>query len=265
MQSKITKIVAQKRKGRFNIFIDGHYAFPVSENVLIRFQLIKDMEIDQQLEEQLVAADQIDKIYQKAINYLAGQLRTEHEVRTKLQSLTEDGETIDAVVQRLQTNLLLNDQNYADSYVRSEVRIQDKGPVAITQHLKQKGVGEAQIERALDQYYGEDDLIDNGLHQAQKMFKRYQNDSFQQTLNKIKQGLVRKGYSFDTINVILQQADFQPDPDQQDAVLKRQFERAWHRYRSLDDRKRQFKTKQTLYRKGFQIDAINRLIEDASI
>ncbi|MHA8138128.1 recombination regulator RecX [Lactobacillaceae bacterium Scapto_B20] len=263
MQSKITKIAAQKRKGRFNIFIDGHYAFPVSENVLIRFQLVKDMEIDQQLEEQLVAADQVDKVYQKAINYLSGQLRTEKEVVDKLHQFTEEVDVIDTVVERLRTNLLLNDQNYADSYVRSEVRIQDKGPMAITQHLKQKGIDEFHIEQALNHYYSEEDLIDNGLHQAQKMFKRYQNDSFQQILNKIKQGLVRKGYSFDTINVILQQADFEPDFEQQAMVLKRQFDRTWHRYRNLDDRNRQFKTKQTLYRKGFQIDDINHLIEDA--
>ena len=34
---EITKITVQKkRKDRFNIFVDGEYAFPVSEAVLIK-------------------------------------------------------------------------------------------------------------------------------------------------------------------------------------------------------------------------------------
>ncbi|MBW1605384.1 recombination regulator RecX [Lactobacillus sp. Sy-1] len=264
MQSKITKITAQKRKGRFNIFIDDHYAFPVSENVLIQFQLVKDMEIDEQLEKQLLAAEQIDKIYQKAINYIASQLRTEKEVTTKLETETDDSDIIGVVIQKLHDNHLLDDQSYANSYVRSEVRIMDKGPVAITQHLKQKGVGDVEIQTALADYYAQDDRLANGLHQAQKMFKRYRNDSFSQVVNKVKNGLARKGYAFDLINTIIEQADFHVDEQAQRQVLKKQFDKAWHRYRELDNRNRQFKTKQFLYRKGFQIDDIERLINEQS-
>ncbi|UQS86409.1 recombination regulator RecX [Nicoliella spurrieriana] len=262
MQSKITKITAQKRKGRFNIFIDGHYAFPVSENVLIQFQLVKDMEIDEPLEKQILNAEQIDKIYQKAINYIASQLRTEKEVVDKLKTQVDDLDIIELVIRKLHDNLLLNDQNYANSYVRSEVRIMDKGPVAITQHLKQKGITADRIQCALDAYYGDDDLINNGLHQANKMFKRYRNDSFNQVMIKIKNGLVRKGYTFDTINEIIDRAAFQPDPDNQAAVLAKQFEKTWHRYRGLDERNRKYKTKQFLYRNGFALEDIDRLIDE---
>ncbi|EPC72337.1 regulatory protein RecX, partial [Lacticaseibacillus paracasei subsp. paracasei Lpp71] len=37
--SEITKITAQKRRGRYNIFIDGTYAFPVSETTLVDYRL----------------------------------------------------------------------------------------------------------------------------------------------------------------------------------------------------------------------------------
>ncbi|MEJ6399593.1 recombination regulator RecX [Nicoliella lavandulae] len=261
MESKITKIAAQRRKGRFNIFIDGHYAFPVSENVLIRYQLVKDMVIDESLENQLVSADHIDKIYQKAINYLSGQLRTTQEVVNKLKTETEDSAIIDSVVERLKQNLLLDDQSYANSYVRSEVRIQDKGPTAIKQHLHQKGIADSMIESALDEFYSDDDLVVNGLKQARKMFKRYQNDSFNQAINKVKNGLVRKGYSFEIIDQVIELADFKPDFDHQAVVLKKQFEKSWHRYRRYDQQQRAYKTKQALYRKGFSLDSISQLID----
>jgi hypothetical protein len=35
---QITKIEAQQRAGRYNIYVNGRYAFPVSEDVLIRYR-----------------------------------------------------------------------------------------------------------------------------------------------------------------------------------------------------------------------------------
>lgn len=48
---KITAITTQKRRGRYNIFIDGHYAFPVSEQSLIQFRLSKGQELTPALEQ----------------------------------------------------------------------------------------------------------------------------------------------------------------------------------------------------------------------
>ena len=41
--AQITKITAQKRRGRYNIFLDGQYAFPVSETTLVTYHLAKEM------------------------------------------------------------------------------------------------------------------------------------------------------------------------------------------------------------------------------
>ena len=39
MVKKITMIQTQKKVGRFNIYINNKYAFPVSESVLIKYRL----------------------------------------------------------------------------------------------------------------------------------------------------------------------------------------------------------------------------------
>ena len=41
----ITKISTQKRKGRYNIFIDNEYAFSVSERTLAEKRLLKGTEL----------------------------------------------------------------------------------------------------------------------------------------------------------------------------------------------------------------------------
>lgn len=37
---KVTKIVAQKRAGRYNIYLDEQYAFPIGESVMIKFRVL---------------------------------------------------------------------------------------------------------------------------------------------------------------------------------------------------------------------------------
>ena len=41
----ITKVTSQKRKGRYNIFVDNEYAFSVSEKILTQFRLLKGTEL----------------------------------------------------------------------------------------------------------------------------------------------------------------------------------------------------------------------------
>ncbi len=56
--AKISKIEAQKRKGRYNIYLDGKYAFPVAESVLIQFRLMKGTELDEKQIAAIATADQ---------------------------------------------------------------------------------------------------------------------------------------------------------------------------------------------------------------
>jgi len=44
--------------------------------------------------------------------------------------------------------------------------------------------------------------------------------------------------------------------------LVKQGEKVWHRYRTLSPSERKYKTKQVLYRKGFQLDDISQWLAD---
>ena len=56
--AKISKIEAQKRQGRYNVYLDGHYAFPVAESVLVKFRLMRGVELDKDQVEAITTADQ---------------------------------------------------------------------------------------------------------------------------------------------------------------------------------------------------------------
>ena len=72
----ITKITVQKKQtDRYNIFTDdGHgekYAFSVDEDVLIKYQLKKGMELDEFAVTEIFFQDDIRKAYQPSSSILS--------------------------------------------------------------------------------------------------------------------------------------------------------------------------------------------------
>lgn len=262
MKSKITMIEAQKRKGRFNVYVDGKYAFPMSENVMIKYRVFKGMEIDAELKNKLVNADEVSKLYSRGIDFLSHQLRTESEVVDKLKKYTENEQHIAQVMQRLTELELVNDQNYANSYVRTEVRKQDKGPNNVFYKLKKKKIPEAYIENAIENFYSDEDMRENCTIQIGKTFKKHRRDAFKNRLEKTKIAVMKKGYPMDVVLSMMDSMEFTVDEEQQMELLRKQFEKVWYRNRRYDHLQRVMKTKQSLYRKGFEMDDINRFIEE---
>lgn len=206
-RKKITKIEAQKRKGRFNIYIDGKYALPMSEEVLIKFRVFKGMEVDKDLIEKFKHADDLSKLHSKALNYLAHNLRTEYEVRTKLAEISEDPDAIDRVIDQLIDQRLVNDAKYAESYVRTVVREEKNGPDWIRRHLKEKRVASDAIEAAIDHEFPEDEVLRIGVEVAKKQLKVHHQDAAKMAINKTKNLLIRRGFPYGDLDQIMDQLD----------------------------------------------------------
>lgn len=265
MIPKISKIEAQKRKGRYNIYLDEKYEFPVSEDVLIKYQLFKGMEIDETLKTELINADTVSKLYARALNYLAHQLRTVAEVREKLSELTDDVNRIDEVVAKLGEQRLLNDQNYADSYVRTIVDEGQKGPGAIRRHLQNKKVANSMIEQAINQYFSTNDQVANGTKVAKQQLKRMKRESTRRSLDKTRQFLYQRGFDSEVIEIIMQAVAPVAIEKNDEAIIMPVAEKYWRKYRAQEPYQRRQKTKQALYRKGFQIDDIETALNQLAV
>ena len=261
--AKISKIEAQKRPGRYNIYLDGKYAFAVVESVLIKYRLMKGMELDQAQLAQISNDDEIAKTYNKMLDYLAHQLRTEHDVYEKMRQLKTPAEDIEPVMQKLRGLHLLDDHEYAASYVRTVMNTELKGPQVIRQKLRQKQIGELDIDSALAQFTPERQLT-NATKLAKKLFKRYNKLPVRRQAEKVRQGLAANGYAADLFNEIKDAVTPQPDLEQEDELLAKEATKAWRRYekRAPTDYERRLKVKQALYRKGFDLDEVERWLNE---
>lgn len=256
MSKKITKIEAQKRKGRYNVYLDGKFAFPVAESVLIKFRLMKGVELDADQIAAITTDDQIAKVYGRMLDYLSHQLRTEKEIVQKMHELHTPEEYVEPVLKKLRGERLLDDHNYAESYVRTVMQTELKGPGVIRQKLRLKGVGELDIDGALQQFT-EERQIENAKKLAEKLFKRYRSQPTRRREEKVQQNLITNGYHADIFNIVKDEVEPTEDLEQQNDLLNQQAEKMLRKYQRYQGYERQMKIKQALYRKGFDLDDID--------
>lgn len=109
----ITKISTQKRKGRYNIFIDNEYAFSVSERTLAEKRLLKGTELSTEDIKEIKKAESDSHAIQLAMSYLSYQPRSVYEILEYLNKHEISQDASQAAVQNLIELNYLNDNNFA--------------------------------------------------------------------------------------------------------------------------------------------------------
>ncbi|WP_147535598.1 recombination regulator RecX [Bacillus marasmi] len=264
----ITKITAQQKlKDRYNIFIDDgkgeKYGFSVDEDVLIKYQLKKGMELDDFTVTEIFYQDDIRKAYSQAVQYLAARMRSEAEVRKHLLKKEIQEEIINEVIHKLYQYKFLDDQEFAIAYVRTQMNTTDKGVVVITQELKEKGIAEFKVETALREYPYEKQLA-KACNLAEKFLQKKSHESLKASKQKLEQLLIRKGYPFEIIHEALCSVEFEEDTFQELQALQKQGDKLISKYRKYEGYEFRQKMKQALYRKGFPLELIDQYLAELS-
>ena len=99
---RITAIKQQaKRTDRYSIFVDGKYAFSLSESGLIASGLASGRELGAAELKSLKKTAGLDKAYYNALRYAAMRPRSEWEMKMYLKRKEADQATADEVIRRL--------------------------------------------------------------------------------------------------------------------------------------------------------------------
>lgn len=261
----ITKItVQQKNTDRYNIFLDEgngeKYAFSVDEDVLIKFNLKKGMQLDEFILSEIQYADDIRKALNMSIQQLARRMRSEGEIRQFLRKKSIVDPVINEVVHKLTQMNYLDDAQFSQAYVQTQIKTTDKGPDVIRRELQEKEVADKWIEKSLSEF-PQEEQVDKAVTLAEKYINKNKRDSKRILIQKVKQMLIRKGYDTAVISIALEEVPIQKEEQEWEA-LKLQGERAHRRYVNLQHQEYYQKMKQTLYRKGFSLEMIIKYLEE---
>ncbi|MBY0121858.1 recombination regulator RecX [Bacillus sp. S/N-304-OC-R1] len=258
----ITKITVQEKlKDRYNIFLDEKYAFSIDEDVLIKHGLKKGVELDEFAILEIGYQDDIRKAYNTAIQYLSRRMRSEKEVRQYLSGKEVNEIVIQEVIHKLNEYKFLNDQEFAIAFVRTLMNTTDKGSGIIRGELREKGISEDIIDKAMKEFPFEREF-EAALKICAKFVEKNTRDSSRITKQKLEQTLFRKGYSNEIIRAAIAETEMDKGEDLEMSALRTHAEKAHRKYSHLSGFEYRQKMKQTLYRKGFSIELIEQILDE---
>ena len=257
---RVSRIEVQKKdKSRYSVYLDDSFWLGVSEGTLIKFNLAKGQTLTPEECQTIRDYEQEETLYLRAIKHLSRALKSSGEVYDylKAQALKQaDLDSLEAkedflaelepylgrVIGRLVSQGYLDDALYGRSLVLTEARVGRKGPQLIGRKLQDKGLTASQVAQALEAY--ELDLLEENI-----------------------QTLIEKFYkSHRRLPAMIQPylEDCQPEADldheadlvdQAASKARRQLSRR-HEGKALI-----LKIKESLYRKGFDLDLVNQWLD----
>lgn len=262
----ITKITTQKKhQDRYNIFMDygngEEFAFSVDENVLIKYQLKKGLELDEFSLMEIHYHDDIRKAYNLAISYLAIRMRSEKEIKNYLLKKEVEEPVIQEVIHKLTEQKYIDDMEYAYAYVRTQINTTDKGAGLIKIELKERGIDNNLIEKALNKF-PLDLQVEKATILSEKFIQKNSKDSKKVLKQKLENLLLRKGYSFEIINLAVSEINFEAQTDDELEAINFQGEKAHRKFSKYSGFEYEQKMKQFLFRKGFTLDIIEKFLSE---
>lgn len=209
---KITQVEKQKNNpNRYNIFLDGKFAFGADEDLVVDRRLIVGKEISLQDLQMLLEESEIGKLMERMYGLLGRRLRSEKEIRDYLKQLSfkrklkgeEDISelVVERLLEKLKQKSLLNDLEFAKAWVES--RSKKKGSIALKSELFQKGIDREIIEEVLsskNQVLREPQSAKAVLENRIARWKNLPKTEFKQ---KALQFLLRRGFSYDVSKVVI--------------------------------------------------------------
>ncbi|WP_185819753.1 recombination regulator RecX [Salibacterium salarium] len=263
---KIAKITTQKnRQDRFNVFkVESgkeEYAFSVDENVLVQWQLRKDMTLTEENIEMIQTEDQKRKVWNDALHYLTHAMRTEYQVVQYLKKKEYEQAPIEETIGKLKEYRLLQDEEYAMAFVRTKMNTSDKGPAVISEDLYQKGVSKDLSEKALQQYTYEAQLETAQLF-FQKKGKPKNNESASSMKTRLINALRRKGFSMEVAFEAWENEQVEMPEEEEKKAVFTQGEKARKKWgKKYTGSSLKMKIKEHLYRKGFDLSHIEHYLQ----
>lgn len=193
----ITKISpAIKTEGRYNVFVDEKFSFSLDETQLVKLGLKKGVEIDEEQLAKLKSESDFGKNYIRAVDLISRRLRSERELREYAFRKQWTRDNTERVIDRLRERGYLNDEKFAESFVRSRSNTRNFSAKRMKVELRKKGIKPELIAKVLAESdeYNEKTSLNNLI-----MKKRNKYDDER----KLIAYLARQGFSYDDIRSAL--------------------------------------------------------------
>ncbi|MDZ4719172.1 MAG: RecX family transcriptional regulator [Roseiflexaceae bacterium] len=191
---------------RVNVFIDGVFAMGIGLTTLARERLYVGLLVSEADYERLMRIELSEKAVRAALRALDARPRSVAEIRERLQRKGFDQDLAEAAITRLADLGLLDDTAFARFWVEGRRNGRPRGPGALRDELRRKGVDSELIDTTLadEELVGDIDAQAERLARA-ALHKYARAADYASFARRMGGYLQRRGYSFATIRPIIVQ------------------------------------------------------------
>lgn len=211
--STVTEVVPQKKNPkRFNVFLDGKFAFGADEDLLVSHRLVPGKILATPDVAKLLFEAEVGKLMERMYNLFSVRQRSEKEVRDYLKNLSFkrkvkdqeeiSGLTVDSLVEKLKQKNLIDDLQFAKAWVEARRKSKQKSKRALVNELVTKGIDKEIIDQVLEiGREGEEELAKLALEKKLKSWKNLDKENLQK---KAYDFLARRGFNYSTIRLVVE-------------------------------------------------------------
>jgi regulatory protein len=200
----ITKIEKQKKnKERYNISIDGDFAFGLYEDSLVKYGLRSGDELTAEKIKEMQEYDEFGYGKKVAYSFLAYKQRSKKELIKKLKLKKISDASIEKIVELLEKQKYLNDELFAGNFIEDKLNSRPIGKRLAKLKLSEKGIDKEVIEETLNKIYTEDKETEYAGRVLEKYVKKVKYKDAVDKKNKCYRYLISKGFDFDTVKKVL--------------------------------------------------------------
>lgn len=200
---KITKITAQRKRYRYNIYVDDCFSLGVHEDVLVKNNLQVGMEVNDAFIQDVLMAEEESKTINYCLNRLSYRQRSEKELRISMKRKEYTDDNIETAIEYCKEHGYIDDLKFAQSFVNDKINLNKYGPERIKYDLMLKGISRDIVDEVL--VLDRDEQLDIAREVANKKKSSYKNDNKRDVYRKLSSFLQRKGFTYDIISKVVRE------------------------------------------------------------
>lgn len=246
----IIKNYKKLKNNEYELTLDNGTSIFLYEETIIKYNLLINKNINQKELELILKDNDNYYAYYAALNYLNKKMRTEYEIKKYLENKDYETVVINDTINILKKQGYLNNDQYIELYINDQYHLTNNGPEKIKYNLIKLGIDETKIN--IDKDF--DHKIKKIITKKVKLNTKLSTKSL--ILN-ISNYLINLGYHPEMFQPYLENITTNDDK-----FIKKEYQKLYNQNKNkYDQNKLIFILKDKLYKKGYDLDLINKTIE----
>ena len=180
----------------------------IHSEIIRKYNVAKGMELSEEEADRLIYENDLRRARERALYLMESRDHSYRELFDKLEKNYSEDICFE-VCNRLAEIGVINDRRYAEKLCRQLFEVKKLGRYRVRLEMRLKGLGSEIIEEAMENFSEEDEPFERLEKLVEQKYERYLTD--RKGVEKVKNALARKGYSFGEIKEVLDLYDLDFD------------------------------------------------------